>query len=150
MKKSGMLIVMSFVLSFAFTSCGGGTTGNSPTKAVEKSYEYVIKKDYNKVAKMYAGEDGEQLTEDDIAKLKAILPMAAKEFEKEGGIASVEVLSESISDLEKSKKYGYQHEHAKVQINRIFGNGEKEEDTIYLVKKDGNWFILAKGPRINF
>ncbi|MGE0021566.1 MAG: hypothetical protein AB7S72_17980 [Draconibacterium sp.] len=154
MKKNGILIVLFLALSVVLSSCGGSgsasVSGNSPTKIVEKCYDLLMKKDYEKLAKMYVGEDGKKFTEEDIAKLKALLPMAVKEFEKKGGLNSYKVLSETLVDLEKSKHYGYNHEYAKVEVNQIFGNGEEEKERIYTIKIDGDWFISVMKPKIDF
>ena len=152
MKKYGIFIVAIIALAVIITSCGGGGGGvsNSPSKTVEKVYSMMMKKDFDKLVTMYAGKDGAKFSEEDMAKLKAMLPMAVKEFESKGGLKSVEILNEKIADLEKAKKYGFEHEHARVQINQVFGNGMEEKDLVYLVKAADGWKVLPAGPGIDF
>ncbi len=141
MKKQGILILLSMVLVLGMTSCGGDKSGgNSPSKAVEKLFKYVIDKDYDNAVKLYASENGKALTEEEVAKVKALLPMVVMAYEKEGGLKSVKVTGEKISE---------DGNKAEVEIVQTYGNGKEEDNDIDLVKIDGNWYALVSNNMVD-
>ncbi len=136
MKKNGIVIALTFVLALAVTSCGsGGPTANSPSKSVEKVFGYIMDKDYEKAAKMYASEDGKMLTEEEVAKITALLPMMVQEYNKKDGLKSIKVLQEKISE---------NGDEAKVDITMKYGNGEEKKESLKVMKIDGNWYLSPR------
>jgi hypothetical protein len=135
MKKQAILIVFSVVLALSMFSCGGGTSGgNSPSKTVEKLFKYVIDKDYDNAVKIYANEDGKVLDEEETAKIKAMLPMVVKVYEKDGGLKSIKVTKETLAE---------DGNKATVDIVQSYGNGKEEPNSIDLVKIGGEWYVLV-------
>ena len=110
----------------------------SPTTPVQalKSYLTDLKNEnYESFIKgVYFPEDmDEQRKKKDEAQLLAIIKeKGAKEYEKKGGVKSIEILSETISEDGKS---------AVVEYKQTFGNGEEEKQSQKMIKKDDKWFI---------
>lgn len=129
-----MLIVLVFALSIAISSCGGssGASGNSPSKAVEKALGYYMKKDYDKMAVMYASGEAKKLNKEELDKVKAMIPFAAQEDDKKGGLKSYDITEETIADDGNT---------AKVKVVKKYGNGDEDTDRLSLVKVDGDWLI---------
>ncbi|HNQ37809.1 MAG: DUF4878 domain-containing protein [Prolixibacteraceae bacterium] len=141
MKKQGIVIVFSIVLALAMISCGGNKPGgNTPSKTVEKLFKYVIDKDYDNAVTLYANKDGKALDEEEVAKVKALLPMVVKVYEKDGGLKSVKVTKETIT--EDGLK-------ATVDIVQSYGNGKEEENSIDLVKIEGDWYVLVSNNMVD-
>lgn len=133
MKKTGMLIVLIFVLPVLFASCGSsGGAGNSPSKTVEKAFDYYLKKDYKKMAVLYASADNQKLTKEELDKVESMLPFATQQDEKKGGIKNYEIEEETIADDGNS---------AKVKLLKKYKNGDEDTDRLSLIKIDGDWFI---------
>jgi predicted small secreted protein len=133
MKKNGMFIVLIFALSVVLSSCGGiAGSGNSPSKTVEKVFDYYMKKDFDKVASFYASGDSKKLTKEEFDKVKAMLPFAVKQDDKKGGLKSYEITEETIAEDGNS---------AKVKMVKTYGNGDTDTDRLSLVKVDGEWLI---------
>jgi len=134
MKKTSFLVTVAFAVTFLLPACTGGGAANSPSKAVEKSYSYLMDKDYDNLVKMYATQDGKFLTEEEKAKVKAMLAsMGEEQFAKKDGLKSITVLKETLNEA---------GEKAEVEINQVFGNGKDENDKIKLIKIEGNWYML--------
>lgn len=136
MKKNVLAILSVLALSLAFFSCGSGTGGDSPAKAVEKLYEYIKSKDYDKATNLFYMKEGEKLSEAEAQKIKALLMAGYEEFEKKGGIKDVEIISEKVDDSGES---------GKVEFKIIFGNGDEKEESNRLNKIDGSWKFKAIG-----
>jgi hypothetical protein len=135
MKKTSLLFAVAFVFSFLLPACTGGGAANSPSKAVEKSYSYLMDKEYDKLVKMYATQEGKLLTEEEKAKVKAMLAsMGEQQFAKKEGLKSIAVLKETLNEA---------GDKAEVEINQVFGNGTDENDKIKLIKIEGNWYMLV-------
>jgi len=137
MKKFKSFIALIFVFSIFFFACssGGGsksTTSKSPAKAVEKSFDYYISKNYDKTVSTYVSGDYKKLTKEEIDKVKAMLPYATQEDDKNGGLKSIVIVNETIADDGNT---------AKVEYKKIYGNGDEETVTAPLVKIDGDWFM---------
>lgn len=134
MKKNGMLIVLTYALAIIISSCGGGSSasGNSPSKTVEKAFGYYMKKDYDRMAAMYANGEAKKLTKEELDKVKAMMPYATQEDEKKGGLKGYEITEETIAEDGNS---------AKVRVVKKYGNGKEDTDRLTLVKVDGDWLI---------
>jgi hypothetical protein len=124
--------VSMFVAVFAFmaliTSCSGG--GNSPADVSKSFVEKIEKGDVGAAVKMLDG--AEKATKEEIQKMEAFLSEGSKEVTSKGGIKSIDVLSETISEdgLE-----------AEVDLKVTYGDGEEDESTTKLKNIDGNWKI---------
>ena len=130
MKK---LITLSFlvVAVLSFISC----SPSSPGKALKGYLNDLADEDYESfIEGVYFPEDmDEQRKKKDEAQLLAIIKEnGAKEYEKKGGVKSIEILSETISEDGKS---------AVVEYKQTFGNGEEEKQSQKMIKKDDKWFI---------
>ena len=130
MKK---LITLSFlvVAVLSFISC----SPSSPGKALKGYLNDLADEDYESfIEGVYFLEDmDEQRKKKDEAQLLAIIKeKGAKEYEKKGGVKSIEILSETISEDGKS---------AVVEYKQTFGNGEEEKQSQKMIKKDDKWFI---------
>ena len=116
MKK---IITLSFlvVAILSLVACSPTTPGKALksylTDLKNENYESFIKG-------VYFPEDmDEQRKKKDEAQLLAIIKeKGAKEYEKKGGVKSIEILSETISEDGKS---------AIVEFKQTFGNGEEEK-----------------------
>ena len=133
MKK---IITLSFlvVAILSLVACSPTTPGKALksylTDLKNENYESFIKG-------VYFPEDmDEQRKKKDEAQLLAIIKeKGAKEYEKKGGVKSIEILSETISEDGKS---------AIVEFKQTFGNGEEEKKSQKMIKKDDKWFIDMK------
>ncbi|WP_071148110.1 DUF4878 domain-containing protein [Bacteroides ndongoniae] len=130
MKK---LITLGFlvVAVLSFISC----SPSSPGKALKSYLTDLKNENYESFIKgVYFPEDmDEQRKKKDEAQLLAIIKeKGAKEYEKKGGVKSIEILSETISEDGKS---------AVVEYKQTFGNGEEEKQSQKMIKKDDKWFI---------
>jgi hypothetical protein len=111
------------------TSCGNG---NSPRDVAEKAVQCLIDKDYEgyvNLTYMDAKDPKEQERE------KAMLvAMVGEKYEKmlkeKGGIKSYTFISEEIKE-----------DKAIVKMTFEYGNGDKKDDRIKLVNKDGKWWL---------
>ncbi|MDY0104292.1 MAG: DUF4878 domain-containing protein [Lentimicrobium sp.] len=122
-------MIMAVFAFFAFmASCGGGA--KSPADVSKSFVEKIEKGDVSAAVKMLDGAD--KATEEEIQKMEAFLGEGSKEVASKGGIKSIDVLSETISD---------DGMEADVDLKVIYGNGEEDESTTKLKKIDGNWKI---------
>ena len=107
----------------------------TPGKALKSYLTDLKNENYESFIKgVYFPEDmDEQRKKKDEAQLLAIIKeKGAKEYEKKGGVKSIEILSETISEDGKS---------AVVEYKQTFGNGEEEKQSQKTIKKDDKWFI---------
>ncbi|WP_277120749.1 DUF4878 domain-containing protein [Bacteroides ndongoniae] len=107
----------------------------TPGKALKSYLTDLKNENYESFIKgVYFPEDmDEQRKKKDEAQLLAIIKeKGAKEYEKKGGVKSIEILSETISEDGKS---------AVVEYKQTFGNGEEEKQSQKMIKKDDKWFI---------
>lgn len=107
----------------------------TPGKALKGYLNDIKNENYESfIEGIYFPEDmDEQRKKKDEAQLLAIIKeKGAKEYEKKGGVKSIEILSETISEDGKS---------AVVEYKQTFGNGEEEKQSQKMIKKDDKWFI---------
>ena len=135
MKNYAFVFTVSLVSIFLF-SCGGGASsgGDSPSKAVEKLFDYVKSKNYDKATSMFFLEEEKKLSDAEAQKIKALLMAADEEYSKKGGIKNVVILSEKINDDGVS---------GKVDFKVVYGNGDEDEQSYNLKKTDGVWKLQA-------
>ena len=113
---------------FAF-ACGGSST---PGGVAVELYNLVAAGNYEKAADLIAYE-GE--TSEAIAEQKAMITSLFKEkvgpqLEAKGGVKSVEVLSETLSEDGKQ---------ADVELKIVYGNDTEETEEVSLVLTDDGW-----------
>jgi len=136
MKKISAFVLTVFFVSIFLFSCGGGASsgGNSPSKAVEKLFDYIKSKNYDKATSMFYLEEGKELSDAEAQKIKALLMAADEEYQKKDGIKDVEILSEKVDENGVS---------GKVAFKVIYGNGDDDEQSYNLKKIDGDWKLQA-------
>lgn len=122
-------------LMLIMASCGSPST---PGAAAKQYAEYIQKGNYEKFA------DGIVLDEKmDAAKVKEakegltamLKEKVSKEIEKKEGIKNIEIVSEEVAEDGNT---------AKVILKQTYGNGETEENTYDMIKKDGSWKMDMK------
>jgi len=121
---------IALVITLLLQSCGGGMGTNSPGATVKKAFELIAGSDYEKAVDTYTKKDGTAFTEEERTKVKGLLAMGASEIEKKGGIKSMEILEEKISDDGTT---------ATVKWKITYGNGETDNSDGELIKVDGKW-----------
>ncbi len=128
---------LSFILGlmaivFIMASC----SSNTPKGVAEKSMKCLIDKDYKGYVDLVYTKDDPKESPDEIKQQKEMLASllkdkAEKEYKKNKGIASYEIVNEETSE---------NGEKAKVKMKVTYGNGEVKDEEIELRKdKDGNW-----------
>jgi len=130
MKKVSIIIGFAIIsLMFFTTSCSGPSTPGDTLK----EFSYAMEKgNTDKVISMFGGEKGE-MTAEDKEKLTALLASAKEEIEKKGGIKSIEIIEETISEDGKT---------AKVKAKTTFGDGSEDEGSSNFDLIDGEWKIV--------
>lgn len=129
-RLSFILGVMALV--FIMTSC----SSNTPKGVAEKSMKCLIEKDYNGYVDLIYTKDDPKESPDEIKQQKETLASllkdkAEKEYKKNKGITSFEIVNEETSE---------DGEKAKVKMKVTYGNGDVKDEEIELRKdKDGNW-----------
>ena len=131
MKRLNFILgVMALV--FIMTSC----SSNTPKGVAEKSMKCLIEKDYNGYVDLIYTKDDPKESPDEIKQQKETLASllkdkAEKEYKKNKGITSFEIVNEETSE---------DGEKAKVKMKVTYGNGDVKDEEIELRKdKDGNW-----------
>lgn len=138
MKKVFYFSLMVMAM-FMMAAC---SSSSSPGDAMKKYSNYLIKGDYEKFVDGIAVGDSE--TADKLKEQKAgfvalLRDKVGKEYEKMGGLKSIEILSEEISEDGNT---------ATVKIKQTYGNGETQEGTQSMVKRDGKWLMSIDKPQI--
>jgi len=125
MKK--LSIVLSLVLAsvlFFSTSCGGPTTPGDISIKFLKSMEAG---DVDAVIDVMGGTT-EGASEDEVAKMNALVLAQQEEIQGKGGIKSVEVVEEKISE---------DGNKATVKLKVVYGNGDDDTQKYKYLMKDG-------------
>ena len=102
---------------------------------MKKYSTYLIKGDYEKFVDGIAlgdSETADKLKEQKAGFVALLRDKVGKEYEKMGGLKSIEILSEEISEDGNT---------ATVKIKQTYGNGETQEGTQSMVKRDGKWLM---------
>ncbi len=122
---------MMLACAFGFASCGGADT---PTAVAEKSIQCLQDGDYEGYVDLLQLEvdEGEDLNQKKESAVVLIREKAKEFIEKQEGIKSYEVLSETIAEDGNS---------AKVEMNVVYGNGKEDKQTVKLVKVDDEWKV---------
>ena len=135
MKK--LSIILSLVIaSFLFfsTSCGTSTS-SSPGDISKKLFKDIEKGDVDAVIAVFST-DGKEITDEDKAKLTAMVEKGQEGIKEEDGIKSIEVIEEDINEA---------GDKANVKIKIIYVNGVEETSPTYkFVMEDGKWKLSMK------
>ena len=136
MKTFKLLFSIALITAiFTLVSCGEGGIGgvSSPGDVVKTMAGNIADENYDAVAAVYVNKKGEELSEEEQAKIIAFLPAAKEEIDKKGGLKEVIILEETISEDGTT---------ATVNSQLIYGNGEKSnEDKTRLLNVNGEWRI---------
>lgn len=130
--KRFLYLSMMAVAMFVMAACSSTST---PGKALEQYMEAAKKGNYEKFVDGIAFKDGlsgEEIEQQKKMWISLLEEKGTKEFEKKGGIESIEIISEEIAEDGNS---------AVVKFKQTFGNGEVDEDSQTMVKKDGKWLM---------
>ncbi len=127
------LITLSFIVIalMSLVSC----SSNTPGKALKGYLNDIKNENYDSFMEGVYFHEGmdEQRKEKKRAQLLAIIKdKGTHEYEKKGGVKSIEIISERVS------KDG---ENATVEFKQTYGNGEEIIEKQKMVKKDGKWLI---------
>lgn len=123
-----LMVMAMFMMAACFSS-------SSPGDAMKKYSNYLIKGDYEKFVDGIAlgdSETADKLKEQKAGFVALLRDKVGKEYEKMGGLKSIEILSEEISEDGNT---------ATVKIKQTYGNGETQEGTQSMVKRDGKWLM---------
>lgn len=135
MKTFKLLMISLVVSAISLASCGGGggsvAKNDTPGEVVEKFFELLQNKKYEKAASMFSNK-GEMLTEEEAEKIEGMCEMAYAEYEKMDGIKEVIIIEETLTGDELS---------AKVKYNLTFNNGDEDDKKQALEKIDGKWYM---------
>jgi hypothetical protein len=132
MKKGLIYLGLLFVTTLLLVAC----TASSPGETAKKYAGYIQKGEYEKFADAIAvdqkatPEDNKKNKEMVVALLK---DKAGKTIEDKGGIKTIDILSETVSEDGNT---------AKVVLKQTYGNGDAEDSNFDLVKQDGTWKIV--------
>lgn len=136
MKSFKILISAAIAIAlFALMSCGGGGKGDvsSPGGVTKTAMMNLADGNYDDVVKVYVTKKGEDLTDEEKAKLMAFMPTAKGEIDKNGGLKDVKILEEKVSEDGNS---------ATVKAQMVYNNGkEGKSDRTKLIKVNGDWRI---------
>jgi len=134
--KSIKFLISAAMLSaiLVLISCGGGGVGSSsPGEVTKAAITNLADENFSDVVKVYVTKKGEDLTEEEQAKVMAFMPTAKAEIDKNGGLKEVQIIEEKIAEDGNT---------ATVKSKMIYGNGnESKSDTTRLMKVNGSWRI---------
>ena len=131
MKKVFYFSLMVMAM-FMMAAC---SSSSSPGDAMKKYSNYLIKGDYEKFVDGIAlgdSETADKLKEQKDGLVSMLKEKVSKEYEKKDGLKSIEIISEEISEDGNT---------ATVKIKQTYGNGETQEGTQSMVKRDGKWLM---------
>lgn len=133
MKKILTLIFAIAATGLAVSSCSSGAS--SPGEAAKQYAGYLAEGKYDKFvdACYYPADTPSDELKEQRAGMKSLLTEKVDEsLEENGGITSVEVLSETIAADGQS---------AYVELRYTYGNGETDDNDMDLVLHDGRWLM---------
>lgn len=129
MLSFGMCIIALVLM----VSCSSSSA--TPGAALKGYVEELKAGNYEKFVEGIAFKDdlaAEQIQEQKAMWTSLLQEKTGKEFEKQGGLNGIEILSEEISEDGNS---------AVVTFKMIYGDGSEKEDSQNMVKKDGKWLM---------
>ena len=131
--KKMLYLILAVMTIGGMVSCS--SSSSSPGAAAKKYAEYLGSGEYDKfIDGIYFGENtSKEEIEQGKTMLKALLAdKGANALEEKGGLKSVEVASEEISEDGKS---------ATVVLKQTYGDGSVEEDDSNMVLVNGKWLM---------
>ncbi len=124
-----VFLVIAAVMAFT-TAC---ETADSPGETAKEFMEEYAEGDVDSALEMLKGFD--DATDEEKEKLKTYMAEGQKELEEKGGVESIEILSEDISEDGNT---------ADVKLKSTYGNGETEEYSQKVEKVDGEWMVVVE------
>ena len=124
---------MRFLFSDEMPDANGTTLRHGD--AMKKYGNYLIKGDYEKFVDGLAFDESvgaEKMKEQKDGLVSMLKEKVSKEYEKKDGLKSIEIISEEISEDGNT---------ATVKIKQTYGNGETQDGTQSMVKRDGKWLM---------
>lgn len=134
MKRLGIVLSLVIASFLFFTTSCGTSSSSSPSDLAQKMLKFSEKGDVDGFIAVLAT-DGKEITDEEKAKLTAMLLKGKEDIEEEGGIKSNEVIEENINEA---------GDRATVKVKVIFGNGEEDTLTYKFVMEDGKWKYSMK------
>lgn len=128
MKALKTVLLISVI--FAFACKGGIGSGKGPGDVYKDAMNKIADGEYEAVMEMMAIEEGTEATAEELEKTMGILGMVNAMIQAKGGLKSIDIINEEISEDGNS---------AKIEYKLNFGNGETSEEDSNLVKIDGQW-----------
>lgn len=127
MKK--LFSIFAIAAALFAVSCSGPAT---PSDVATDVYDLFIDGKYEEVVDLFdiPSEDAEEVAEFKAMLVSLFKEKAAPQIEAKGGIASYEVVGETIAEDGKS---------AVVDLKFVYGNGEEEDQQLDLVLTDDGW-----------
>ena len=134
MKKLGVILSL-VIASFLFfgTSCGTSSS-SSPSDLSIKLIKDMEKGNVDAVIAVFSTQ-GKELTDEDKAKLNAMILMGQEKAKKKGGIKSVKVIEEDINE---------EGDKATVKLEIVYGDGSENTQADKFVMEDGKWKYSLK------
>jgi hypothetical protein len=129
MKRLTMIVCIALLVAAlgAVVGCGGGDSGSSPSQVVEKYLEASFDKDVDAAYELMSSEDQKLLSKEDMRDMVGA--------ELEGFEYDYEIGEETISGDTATVE-------VKITVSdSASGQSEEFEDTLNLVKEDGEWKI---------
>lgn len=130
MKRNGIFITLVLLLTITAFACGSSSSGSSPSDAVETLFKHIKAKDYDKAMSLFYFEEGDELSEADMQKIKALLMAESEEYEKKGGLKDIEIVEETVDSDGTS---------GEVDFKIIYGNGDEDKRNYDAKKVNGKW-----------
>ncbi len=132
MKKMSLVLGFVFVSLMVFTtSCGSSSSPSDVVKSL--SYDMESGSTDKVIAAVY--NEGKEISDKDKEKFGALVGMAKEQIEKKGGIKTIEIVEETISE---------DGTEATVKTKTTYGDDSNDEGTTNLIMVDGNWKIKMK------
>ncbi|MCK4638845.1 MAG: DUF4878 domain-containing protein [Bacteroidales bacterium] len=132
MKKLSVILSLVIASFLFFTTSCGTSSSSSPADISKKIPKYIEKGNVDAFIAVLST-DGKELSDEDKAKLTAMLQMGQEEIKKKDGIKSIEVIEEDINEA---------GDEATVNLKIIYGNGEEDTETYKFAMEDGKWKYL--------
>ena len=134
MKKLSIILSLVIASFLFFTTSCGTSSSSSPGDISKKIPKYIEKGNVDAFIAVLST-DGKELSDEDKAKLTAMVQMGQEEIKEKDGIKSIEVIEEDINEA---------GDKANVKLKIIYGNGEEDTQTDKFVMEDGKWKYSMK------
>ncbi len=134
MKKLSIILSLVIASFLFFTTSCGTSSSSSPAEISKKIPKYVEKGEVDALIAVLST-DGKELSDEDKAKLTAMVQMGQEEIKGKDGIKSIEVIEEDIKETDGE---------AEIKMKIVYGNGEEDNVTYKFAMEDGKWKYLMK------